>query len=48
MKNYNKNKELSHLKYWDVNNLYGSTIPQNFSVYGFKWMKIHLNLIKIL
>ena len=24
MKDYDKNKELSYIQYWDVNNLYGS------------------------
>ena len=36
MKNYNKNKELSNLKYWDVNNLCGWVMSQNFSADGFK------------
>ena len=26
MKDYNKNKELSYIQYWDVNNLYGWTM----------------------
>ena len=26
IKNYDKNKELSYLKYWDVNNWYGWAI----------------------
>ena len=37
MKDYDKNKESSHLKYWDVNNLYrwAKTLPVN----GFKRAK---------
>ena len=29
MKDYDRNKESSHLKYWDVNNLYGWEIDMN-------------------
>ena len=32
-----KNKEFSFLKYWDVNNLYGWALQQNFSVDNFEW-----------
>ena len=32
MKDYNKNKELSYLKNWDVNNLYSWAMSQNFPV----------------
>ena len=31
MKDYDKNNESSHFKYWDVNNLYGWAMPQNIS-----------------
>ena len=36
MKDYDKNKESSYLKYWDVNNLYGWTISQKLSVNNFQ------------
>ena len=31
IKDYNKNKELSYLQYWDVNNLYGLSMLQKAS-----------------
>lgn len=37
MKDYDLNKESSNLIYWNVNNLYGWGMSQNFSVDGFKW-----------
>ena len=36
MRDFIKNKELSCLKYWDVNNLYGWVMSQKFPVNGFK------------
>ena len=39
MKDYDKNKESSYLKYWDVKNLYGWAMSQNLSVNNFKWIE---------
>ena len=39
MKDYNKNKESSYLKYWDVNNLYGWAISQKLLVSQFEWIE---------
>ena len=36
MKEYDKNKESSYLKYWDVNNLYGGAMSQKFPVNNFE------------
>ena len=36
VKDYDKNKEVSYLKYWDVNNLYERAVSQKLSVNGFK------------
>ena len=35
MKEYDKNKESSYLKYWDVNNLQGQEMQQNLLVNKF-------------
>ena len=39
MKDCDKNKEFSYLKYWDVNNLYGWAMSQKLAVNYFKWVK---------
>ena len=36
MKDYDKNRESSYLKYWDENNLYGWVMSQKLPVNGFK------------
>ena len=39
MKDYDKNKESSHLQYWDGNNLFGWEMSQTLPVYNFEWIK---------
>ena len=39
MKDYDKNKEPSYIQYWDVSNLYGWAIFQEFTVNNFEWIK---------
>ena len=39
MKNYDKNKESSYIRYLDANNLYGWAMSQTLPVNGFKWIK---------
>ena len=36
MKNYNKVRELSYFKYWDVNDFYGCATLQKLTIGGFK------------
>ena len=38
MKAYDKNKESSCLKYWDVDNLYGWAMSQKIPVNKFEWI----------
>ena len=33
IKDYDKNKELSYIQYWNVNNLYGVALLQNVAKY---------------
>ena len=47
MKEYDKNKEPSYLKYWGVNNLYGCAMSQKLPVKYLSWLKIFLNLMKV-
>ena len=39
MKDYDKNKESSYLKYWHVNNLYGWAMSQKLPVNIFEWIE---------
>ena len=39
MKDYDKNKESSYLKYWDVNNLCDWAMSQKLPVSKFEWME---------
>ena len=39
MEDCDKNKELSYLKYWDQNNLYGWAVLQKLPVNNFVWIK---------
>ena len=39
MKDYDKNKESSYLKYWFVNNLYGWALSQKLPVNKFEWIE---------
>ena len=39
MKDYDKNKESSYLKYWNVNNLYGWALLLKLPVNKFEWIE---------
>ena len=39
MKDYDKNKELSYIQYWDVNNLYGWAVLPKLPANNFKWIE---------
>ena len=39
VKDYDKNRESSYLKYWDVNNLYGWAKSQQLPVNNFEWIR---------
>ena len=43
MKDYDKDKELLYLKYWDENNLYGWVIWQNLPLDRFKLVENKFN-----
>ena len=48
MKDYNESKESSHLKYWDVNNLYSWAMSRKLPIMFLSGLKIFLNLMKAL
>ena len=39
MEDYDKNKELSYLQYWDANDLYCQAMSQKLPVNNFEWIK---------
>ena len=39
MKDHDKKKQSSYLKYWDTNNLYDWTMSQKLSVHNFEWIE---------
>ena len=39
MEDFEKTKEWQYLQYWDVNNLYGSTMSQTFPAFNFEWVE---------
>ena len=39
MKDYDKNKELSYIQYWGVNDLYGWAMLQKLPANNFEWIK---------
>ena len=39
MKDFDKNKELSCLPYWDINNLYGRAMSQKLWVNDCEWIE---------
>ena len=39
MKDYDKNKESSYLKYWNVNSLYGWAMSQKLPLNKFEWIE---------
>ena len=47
MNDYDKNKELPYLQYWDVVNLYGWTMSQKLPVNNFEQIEETSQLMKI-
>ena len=39
MKDYDKNKESSYLKYWNVNNFHGWAMSQKLPINNFEWIE---------
>ena len=48
IKDYDKNKESSYLKYWCSNNLYGWAMSEKLPVNDFKCVEIFPNLMRAL